>query len=361
MTNNMKRIITVFFSGIMLFLSCSHNPEISPTDERIRFFGRVEYLADSAVVMYWPGSSVLTRFRGTEIRALLKDVSGKNYYNVILDDSVIRVFHPDTVKKWCLLANSLKDTIHTLELFRRVDRGPTWFFGFKTDPSGTFLPLSPPPERKMEFYGNSITVGASVHDHSGNDYYDSTYTDNYAAYGALTARHYQTGYSCIARGGIGLMASWYPLIMPEMWNRLNPDDPESRWDFSKYTPHIVVINLFQNDAALFERPDHPQMQSHFGGKVPDEEQVVEAYKDFLKKIRKVYPDANIICTLGSMNAVREDRPWRGYVEKAVEEMKDPRIFNYFFFYKGGYLHPQEAEQRRMADSLIRFIDHHIKW
>ncbi len=358
----MKKIIGIAFLGMAItLLACSRVPTITPADKRIRYSGRVEFFADSAAALYWPGSSIKARFKGSGAYALLKDVSGKNYYNVIIDGKVVRVFHPDTLKKWCLLAEGLKDTVHTLELFRRVDRGPTFFYGIRLNASGKYLPLPPPPRRNMEFYGNSITVGASVHDYSGHDYYDSTYTDNYVAYGAVTARHYHAGYSCIARGGIGLMVSWYPLIMPEMWDRLNPDDPASKWDFSGYTPDIVVINLFQNDAALFERPDHPQMLARFDGKVPDEKTVVAAYMDFLKKIRGVYPHARIICTLGCMNAVRADRPWRGYVRKAVEAMNDPEIYTYFFFYKGGYLHPQVEEQKRMADSLITFIDKHIKW
>ncbi len=357
----MKKCLIIAGAVLLLITSCARDVILTPGDERVRYSGRVEHLADSAVVLYWPGSSVQARMRGTKVWALLRDGSGRNYYNVVVDGQVVKVFHPDTVKQWILLAEGMKDTVHTLELFRRVDRGPTWFYGFRTEPKGEFLTLPPPPQRNMEFYGNSITVGASVHDHSGHDYYDSTYTDNYVAYGALTARHYQAGYSCIARGGIGLMVSWYPLIMPEMWYRLNPDDPASKWDFSRYTPDIVVINLFQNDAALFERPDHPQMIARFGGKVPDGEQVISDYKDFLTRIRMIYPEARIICTLGCMNAVREDRPWRGYVKQAVEEMHDPEISYYFFFYKGGYLHPQEKEQKRMADSLIHFIDTHINW
>ncbi len=356
----MRKNIVVLIISALLFVSCAREPYISPDSTEIGYQGRVAF-TDSAAVFYWPGNSVKTRFRGTEVYALMRDGNGKKYMNVIVDGDSLILFRPDSVKKWYPLVKDLKDTVHTVEVFMRTGFHPTWFFGFKTGKKGKFLPLPPALEKSMEFYGNSITEGASVHDYSGHDFWDSTYTDNYVAYGAVTARHYHANYTCIARGGIGLLVSWYPLIMPEMWDRLNPDDPASRWDFSKYTPDIVVVNLFQNDAALFERPEHPQMVARFHGEIPGEKEIVKAYQDFLKKIRGVYPRAKIICTLGSMNAVREDRPWRGYVRKAAEGLNDPDIYYYFFFYKGGLTHPQEPEQRRMADSLINFIDTHIKW
>jgi hypothetical protein len=39
----------------------------------------------------------------------------------------------------------------------------------------------------MEFYGNSITAGYAIEDFSGNDQPDSTYTNNYLSYAAITA------------------------------------------------------------------------------------------------------------------------------------------------------------------------------
>jgi hypothetical protein len=40
--------------------------------------------------------------------------------------------------------------------------------------------------------------------------------------------------------------------MPEMYDRLIPENPNSQRDFSLYNPNIVVINLFQNDPWLVQ-------------------------------------------------------------------------------------------------------------
>ena len=47
------------------------------------------------------------------------------------------------------------------------------------------------------------------------------------------------------------MVSWFPLIMPEMYDRLTPTEASSKWDFSSYQPDVVVVNLFQNDFPVF--------------------------------------------------------------------------------------------------------------
>jgi hypothetical protein len=341
---------------------CRKENTIPYNSDKISYQGRVEFSdADSAAILYWPGNSVAVRFKGTGVKALMKVPVDKNYFNIILDDSVF-LFRPDSGKMWYTLGKDLKDTVHRIEIFRRMTASPFYFYAFKTTGSGTFLKPEK-REKSIEFYGNSITEGASIHDHTGSDpeLWDSTYTDNYLTYGAITARHYNADYTCIARGGIGLMVSWYPMIMPEMYDRLNPDDPDSKWDFSKNIPDIVVINLFQNDAALVNRPQHPQFKARFGDTPPDSSFIINSYYSFLKKIRGHYPDAKIICTLGSMTATRKDLPWRSYVKSAVKKMNDKDIYTYFFFYKGGYNHPKEAEHRRMADSLINFIDKNIEW
>ncbi len=111
------------------------------------------------------------------------------------------------------------------------------------------------PKRKIEFFGNSITCGYAINDKvhdSPNGYYEN----NYDAYAAITARHFNAQYHCTSKSGIGIIVSWFPLIMPEMYDRLDPTDSASKWDFSKYTPDLVVINLLQNDSWIVNMPDN---------------------------------------------------------------------------------------------------------
>lgn len=200
-----------------------------------------------------------------------------------------------------------------------------------------------------------------MEDLSGKDSPDSTYTNNYLSYASITARHYDAEYQCICKSGIGITISWFPLIMPEMYDRLIPQDPGSIWDFSLYQPDIVVINLFQNDSWLVHMPERQEFKTNFGDKAPDDVSLIDAYQNFVAQIRKKYPKATIICALGSMDATQKGSKWMDYITTAVTNLKDEKIYTHFMPYKESPGHPTIQEQESMANSLIEFMDKNIAW
>ena len=357
--NCLLPIITVFLLWTNLY-SQESITAIDAQNKLLQYEGRIGLNNSGVAEIYWPGSSVKIRFKGTGITAILKDQRGDNYYNIIIDDS-IHVLKLDTARKTYILANHLPDGFHTAELFRRtgwVD-GTTWFYGFQLPPHTEILPL-PVKKKMIEFYGNSITCGSAVESYVYAPG-DTTDTNNYLSYAFVTARHFNAQYSCIASSGIGIMVSWGSLILPDIYDHLNPDDTASKWDFTKATPGIVVINLFQNDCVLLNMPDHPQFKSRFGDKAPTEDFIIASYRKFVQSIRSHYPEAHIICVLGNMDAVKPGSPCPGYIEKAVASLGDKKVYTHFFPYKNTPDHPNEAEQRQMAESLIRFIEENLRW
>jgi hypothetical protein len=354
-----------FFCLSMLFISgvCNaQNKNITFCDPNISYEGRILYRPDAAELS-WPGTSATIQFDGNGVSAVLKDMDTANYYNVIVDNKFISKFHTDTLKHSYVLASGLQEGKHQVQLFKRTewDKGKTLFYGFELPKGAKLLPSPAPKKRKIEFYGNSITCGYADEDSSGKDRWYGYFENNYVAYAAITARHFDAQYSCISKGGIGILVSWFPLLMPEMYDRTDATDSTSKWDFSKYTPDVVVINLFQNDSWLVNMPNHEQFKHRFGTKAPDESSIITAYKDFVASIRNKYPNASIICALGSMDATREGSPWPGYIQKAVDQLHDSKMYTHFFPYKNGYGHPNVAEQKIMADSLIEFIEKNIQW
>ena len=355
-----------FIVGIILCFLClgtkAQTQFISFNDPNIRYEGRTVWDKDAAELS-WSGTSVTVFFKGTDLSAILKDADTADYYNVIIDNKNISKIHTDTTKKSYLLASGLSNKKHKVQLFKRTEwaLGKTWFYGFETSSKAKILQPPPLPKRKIEFYGNSITCGYAMEDSSGNDSWHGFFENNYLSYAAVTARHFNAQYSCIAKSGIGIMISWFPLIMPEMYDRLDATDPDSKWDFGQYTPDVVVINLFQNDSWLIEKPDHDEFKHRFGSKAPDENFIVTSYENFVKTIRNKYPNAYIICVLGNMDATKTGSPWPGYVEEAMKDINDPKILTHFFEYKNTPGHPKTGEQKKMADSLIEFIEKNIKW
>jgi len=356
-----KKLLSVPLLFLLISANGYSQHVITPRDKHISYEGRIAYKRGTAELM-WPGTSVTIRFKGTGIRGEFKDQDTSNYYNVIIDNDSMYKMQFDTLKKVVSLASDLRYGKHTLQLFKRTewDKGKTWFYGFETKGKTKLLKPAKLAERKIEFFGNSISCGYAINDKehdSGLGYYEN----NYDAYPAITARHFNAQYHCTAKSGIGIMVSWFPLIMPEMYDRLDPTDSTSKWDFSKFTPDVVVINLLQNDSWIVNMPDNEQFKKRFGTKPPDENHIVSAYKNFVETIRSTYPKAQIICMLGSMDITKEGSPWPAYVEKAVAEVNDPKIFSYIVPYKNTPGHPKVKEQKDLADGLINFINEHIEW
>lgn len=361
----MRKFSILILIATLLFSGCKNEKEIfiDFKHPEIEYWGRVDTSNINATELYWSGSSIKINFEGESIKALLKDETGDNYYNVIIDEKDITILNPDTTKQLYQLASKLSEGRHSIEIFKRTEfaRGKTIFYGFQIGENDKILAKSPEKKRKIEFYGNSITAGYAVEDLSGRDSPDSIYTNNYLSYASLTARHFDAEYHCICKSGVGIMISWFPQIMPEIYDRLDPSNKNSHWNFSNYQADIVVINLFQNDSWLVNRPNRKEFKQNFGKTPPSKEFIINAYQDFVSKIRSHYPNTHIICMLGSMDATRQDSAWPMYIEKAVENLDDPNIYTHFIPYKETPGHPTIKEQEEMAESLIQFIDNTIEW
>ena len=353
-------VISLFF-----VFACSTQQAliVDYSNPQITYSGRIDSSKVKGSELYWSGTSIQINFEGESIYGLFEDEKGDNYYNIIIDKDSLFILRTDTIKRYYQLATDLSKGKHSLEIFKRTewDRGKTTFYGFQIKGNSKLLPKSIPRKKKIEFYGNSISAGYAIEDFSGNDSPDSTYTNNYLSYAPITARYFDAEYQCICKSGIGIMISWFPMTMPEIFDRLVPEDATSQWDFSLYTPDIVVINLFQNDSWLVNMSDNAEFKAKFGTEPPDDEFIVKSYENFIRSIRSVYPEAQIICALGSMDATRIGSKWPDYISSAVKEVNDSRIYTHFMPYKDSPGHPTIKEQEIMANSLIKFIEDNIEW
>ncbi len=332
---------------------------IAPSDSKIQYTGRINFDNPNAPIFYWPGTYINAKFTGTSLTIKLDDTTGDNFYNVFInedwDHPVIIDCQPGMADY--PVAKNLPKAVHSVCLFRRTEgfSGPTTFLGFILDVGESLAPPDPKPRRKIEFYGNSITcgMGNEAPDHSVDD--NNVHRNNFKAYSAITARNLNAQYHCIAKSGIGIMISWFDMTMPQYYYRLNPADPTSRWDFSQWTPDVVVINLFQNDSWLIERMNP----------VPTETDIIASHKQFVSTLRSHYPRAHIFCVLGCMDATAAGSPWPSYITQATQSFKqennDTRIYTYFFEYEGFEKHPRVRHHQQMAEELTEVIRQTVGW
>lgn len=118
-------------------------------------------------------------------------------------------------------------------IITNADNHFTSFYGFKIDENAITIKFNKLPKLKIEFYSNSITCGHGVE--VPIDTADSgkpEYFNTYKAYSAFTVRYFNSQYRCTAKSGIGIMLSWFNLLMPEIFNRVNPNDKNSQWNFT---------------------------------------------------------------------------------------------------------------------------------
>ena len=336
---------------------------INNTDSRISYEGRIDQNNKFGTAMYWPGTSISIDFEGEEIYAMLDDEKGENFYNIIIDNKVVNVLKPNSKKQRYLLAKGLSKGKHHLQLYRKTEftSGKTQFYNFIIKRNAKIVNPENKKIRKIEFYGNSISAGHGLDDLEGKDRGEAAYYNNYLSYSALTAQYFNAQYSCICKGGIGLMISWFPYTMPDIYDKLNPLDETSTWNFSKYIPDIVVVNLLQNDSWLVKKQNSKEFKNTFGETAPTKEFILESYKNFIGKLRKHYPNAEIICALGNMDATKKGSPWPEYINEAVTQLQDTKMHTLFFPYKETPKHPNREEHQKMAQLLIKYIEENIKF
>jgi len=330
---------------------------VTPDNPYIVYHGRINFTDALAPEIYWAGSGFTLWFEGTSVAVVLDDKKGKNYnnyYNAIIDDNIseIKLIQCTEGQASYKIAEGLEPGIHKLQLLRRTDPTTplTKFKGVKIDYDKQLVaPREQQPPLKIEFYGNSITSGHGILDETRKNNDDRSTWDNYLTYAAKTARAINAEYRCISMSGIGVMVSWYDLIMPQLYDQLVPWNEYPKWDFSQWQADIVVVNLFQNDSWLIQ--NLPE--------VPSDEQRIEAYFAFIKSIREKYPDAIVVCTLGNMGACRSGSKWPGYINSAVQKCNTERYdfkgFSMPMSYKDTDGNPTVSEHQQMADVLIPFI------
>ena len=151
--------------------------------------------------------------------------------------------------------------------------------------------------------------------------------------------------------GIGWFQEPQQMGMESVWDKIhyNPMFGEStEWDFSQYTPQVVIVAIGQND-------NHPydfMKNAYTGGQA---ERWRATYTEFLGKLRKTYPDARIICCT---TLLLHDCSWDKAIDEVVDNMNDKMITHYVYGRNGfgtpGHLRIQEACE--MATELAEYIE-----
>jgi lysophospholipase L1-like esterase len=370
----MARRLTLL-AGILSFLFACVGPEPKPSspswvtvpasDPHLQYTGRVEVSSASAVFSH-PGVSIQVRFEGDALELLLKDygaggAGSTNHYQVTVDGGApvkLAVRASQTVYE---LAKELPPGEHTVELIKLTETsvGRSELQGFRVH--GRLLAPLARRTPRLEFIGDSITCGygtevAILEAHNPTTGFHSINQNVTKAYGWLAARELGAEAVTVCYSGRGVYrnnSGGTTGTVPQLYEHVLPEQSAPRWDFTRYTPDIVVINLGTND---------------FLAGTPDGTRFMSAYKDFLTRLRGHYPQARLICAVGPMLSdawPAGQYQWstlHGWVSSVVNDFNargDARV-HYLAFERqtepyGEDWHPSATTQAAMATRLASFI------
>jgi lysophospholipase L1-like esterase len=259
------------------------------------FVGRFEHSATSSRFA-WSGSSVSARFVGTAISVDLGDQDTSpqersNYFIAVVDDQIQREIEVSAGRRSYKLADGLSQSAHAVTLYRltEANQGQSEFFGFTLPAGGRFEPWTEQKSRRIEVIGDSISAGYGNEGTSKECHFSGDTENHYLTYEAIAAREVNADLITVAWSGKGVVNNRGEGgdTMPVLWERTLPSSAQSKWDFSKFSPAVVVINLGTNDFAEGN---------------PGAEVFAAGYLKFARAVRSRYAQAHIFCAVGPMLA-----------------------------------------------------------
>ncbi|HEX6274171.1 MAG TPA: SGNH/GDSL hydrolase family protein [Polyangiaceae bacterium] len=304
----------------------------------------------------WSGATIALRFTGTSVSVTLTD-TGDNFYDAVVDGGDPLVIDAMSGTRTYMIATDLANGPHEVRVTRRTEAffNPSTFVSFSV-PESAWLPQTV-PNRRLEVIGDSISAGYG-NEGMGPDCDFVPATENHSlTYEALAAGELGAELHTEAWSGIGVYRNndgGMTGLMPERFLLTIPTESGTTWDFSKYQPHAVVVNLGTNDFAMGD----PGMGFR------------TAQQNFAASLRMRYPDARIYLAVGPMLNGAQYAAALDYLEAVVTARRaagDDAIDTIEFATDTGsggfgcHYHPNEATHARMATTLVARLRADLGW
>lgn len=341
---------------------------ISPKDKRIDYMGRVDFTDVEKPQLIFAGTTVTVRFRGTglSVRMINRHLWNMNLLGVKLDDyPFVRLpISDDDQEHEYVLAQNLPDAEHTLSMVKVQDSPHVIVLcGLVLPDSAELLPAPEKPKRRMEFYGDSVTCGccADAFGYEGHTdpEHHGEYCNAYDSYAMMTARNLNAQVNLTSQGGVALFSGtgWYGLPgdtmgMEDMYDKLCylKEFGITPWDFSRYTPHVVVIAIGQNDA---HHDGHPDIE-------PDKDPAYrlkweQHYEQLVRHLMGCYPKATFVL---ATTILRHSKVWDDMIDTACGRIGEKRVKHFLYSNNGDGTdgHIRASEAFHMAKELSQYIE-----
>ena len=331
--------------------------DIALNDPLLRYVGRFDTTQAAGPRASWSASTVAFTVDGGDVAVKFKD-AGKNHWQVVIDGRPAAVLALQPGEHSYPVATDLPAGKHLIELVKRTEPslGSSQLTGLTIDDTAKLLP-TPARPRRIEIIGDSITCGFGNEAPNKEAKFSPETENAWLTYGAIAARALEADYIAIASSGKKL---WPDNTIVALYDRVLHEAATPKWDFAKWTPDVVVINLGTNDFARAN---------------PEEAAWTAAYVKFIGEIRARYPQAPIYCALGPMiSEWPGDRKPRstilGYFEKILAEANAAggppvRLLDFGTQAQhhgiGAQWHPSVKTHTLMAEKLTAALKRDLGW
>ena len=314
-------------------------------DKNAKLTGRV-YFKDEVMWLGLSGTGASFTFDGTKLVLKLKGDNiavGDNPIDyariaVYVDGKRVVDEMINCAEKEITVIDHTENAQSVVEIIK-LSESPMSAVGIEAFAEGSAEALPEKP-LKIEFIGDSITCGYGVDDEDENHQFTTGIVSGYTEGDEPISEQTIPQFYCSYGFSRGNFAGTAPQDIP--------------WDFSKYIPQIIVINLGTNDDSYCR--DYKDRQAVFS----------KLYADFLAVVREKNPQAYILCTVGIMGerifpAVEEG------IKIYLKSHADSKISSMMFHEQDGAndgfaanWHPTEKTHKKAAAVLTEKLREIIK-
>lgn len=331
--------------------------------ENFNFSGRIDLSQPGQAMLIWPGSYIGFCFSGTSVGIELENHRfwNGNRLGFVVDGKESFVEIGDGAGTYTLCENLPAGT-HNCYIYKPMSGGYIMLINLVLGDGAYICKPMAKPRKRIEFYGDSVTAGDVVDadayqgmpDPEGNM---GQWDNAWHTYAMRVGRMLPAEVYITSQGGIALLDGTGYFEMPNMrglescYDKLKycVNEEITKWDFSRFVPHVIVFAVGQNDHN--PNPDCIYDTKHYRVKWE------QKYIEIINSIRSHAPKATVVLALTVLN---HDPAW----DEALEEIKDKmggeknRVYHFVYSRCGKATpgHPRNAEQQEMAVELTDFLN-----
>ncbi|MGE5393963.1 MAG: GDSL-type esterase/lipase family protein [Candidatus Saccharibacteria bacterium] len=358
----MKKLLTAFLLILLVsILSTRASVTVPSNDPLIEYTGRIDFSDPLAPRFSYSGVSVRAAFQGKSIAIKLKDDGNQNFYNVLIDHSVVKRIQTNAGLQTYTISTTLTDTIHEVEIFKLTELtfGKTQFCGFVIEDGKTLVELSDKRTRMIEFIGNSITCGYGNEGTNGQQFGPTT-ENHFLTYAGYTSRNFNARHLAVCKSGIGIYRNYGgPATgnadnMTNYYQRIFLYDAAPLYNFTQ-KPDLVCIDLGTND---------------FSTSQGDSARYVSKYFELIRTIQQKYNGMDVLCLVGPMmggNDLLRVKRYLSFIADSASKYNNGKVSFFEMSQQTGSLgigidwHPTVAQHLQNAKELTAFISKLKGW